>query len=63
MMRGQRIMTLVLVIRSKGIAIPLAFEICPKKDNKEYLSGIDIFLELIDLIFANKFPNLPVVFD
>ena len=63
MMRGQRIMTLVMVIRSKGIAIPLAFEICPKKDDKEYLSGIDISLELIDLIYASKFPNLPVVFD
>lgn len=63
MIRGQRIMTLVLVVRSKGIAIPLGFEICPKKDDTEYRSGLDISLELIDLILANGFPRLPVVLD
>jgi uncharacterized protein YihD (DUF1040 family) len=63
MIRGQRIMTLVLVVRSKGIAIPLGFEICPKKDDIEYRSGLDISLELIDLILENGFPNLPIVFD
>jgi hypothetical protein len=63
MIRGQRIMTLVLVVRSKGIAIPLGFEICPKKEDIEYRSGLDISLELIDSIISHGFPNLPVVFD
>jgi hypothetical protein len=55
MIRGQRIMTLALVIRSKGIAIPVAFEICPKKDDEEYRSGLDISVDLLDLIFESNF--------
>jgi hypothetical protein len=63
MIRGQRIMTLALVIKSKGIAIPLAFDFCPKKEDEKYRSSLKIAVELIDNIFLQDFPNLPVVFD
>ncbi len=62
MIRGQRIMTLALVIKSKGIAIPLAFEFCPKKE-EEYRSSLKISVKLIDSIFSQGFPNLPIAFD
>jgi hypothetical protein len=63
MMRGQRIMVLTMVIKSKGIAIPLAFDICPKKNDPEYSSSLNISLELIDLISSSGFPLLPLVCD
>lgn len=39
MVRGQRIMVLALIDRVRGVAIPLAFEVCPRKNDAEYKTG------------------------
>ncbi len=61
--RGQRVMVIALVDRRRGIAIPLAFKLCTKKNDPEYQSGHEIAHELCRNIRSAGFPALTVVMD
>ncbi len=60
---GQKIMVLALIDMKGGFAIPVAYLICPKKEEMGYISGPDAAVALLKSAKESGFPNLPVTMD
>jgi hypothetical protein len=63
LVRGQRIMVLALVNRVRGVAIPLAFEVCAHKDEPGYQTGHAVAKQLLQTVIDDGFPKLTVAMD
>lgn len=62
-MRGQRIMVLVLVDRERGIAYPLSFSMCFNVGTEEHVKGHDLCFNLVKGVIDEGFPRLVTVTD
>lgn len=60
---GQKVVVLALVNINDGFAIPVSYRIAPKKDDKNYRSGIEIAADLLAEVRKEGLPELPVVAD
>ena len=62
-MRGQRIMVLVLVDMERGIAYPLSFSMCFNVGTEEHVKGHDLCFNLVKGVIDEGFPRLVTVTD
>lgn len=60
---GQKILLLALVDLRSHIAIPLAYEILPKRKNKNAPTAMEQVVQLLKLVLEAGYPNLDVVAD
>lgn len=63
LMRGQRIMVLVLVDRKRGVALPLAYEVLTNTNSPGHRKATDVSFSLLELVLKAGFPKLPIVLD
>jgi Transposase DDE domain len=61
--RGQRILVLALVNKKKGYALPIHYFFCKKQGEEGYQSGHELVVRILEEIFNEGFPRIPVVLD
>jgi hypothetical protein len=61
--RGQRIIVLALVNKKKGYALAIHYFFCKKRGEEGYKSGHGLVVTLLEEIFNEGYPKIPVALD